>query len=950
MDKIFLIDGHAQIFRMYYAFMRRPMVNSKGEDTSILFGFTKMILELIAKEHPTHLAVAFDPPAKTFRHEAFPQYKANRTAAPELVKEALEPLQEILRAFDIPVIMIPGYEADDVIGSMATQWAGPDNQIYMVTPDKDFGQLIAENIFQYKPAKGGNDTEIVGKQQICDHYGICSPQQVIDILTIWGDASDNVPGIRGIGEVGAKKLIGKYGNLNQLLLHVNELPEKQKNAIKEAADQIEMSRFLVTIKTDIPLPVSMDALKMQPINYSGIFDVFNKFEFNSLRKLLPTPDNNNSKGPFPVQANGNPENSLWDAETGAQPGISAQEAGQIEKTGISDQQKLPAIQEIAVDELLATALKNKEIAIKFIGEDTLILAVRDQNEESLLKTATILNLSGYASLEKAHFNTLKKVLEDSSVIKIGYGFKQYIKYLRSNEIELNTFLSKGKLEGVKDLEIMHYLINPERSHKEELLVKSYMDIDLMLLKSEKENPVGNKQKEAETYDLFSVPAEDEKHLAPDPFDITGCALLLPLHELIAQNLKKAGQTELYNTIEMPLIAVLSDMEWQGVKIDTAHLKLYSISLTKELNEIEQQARELAQDQTLNLSSPKQIGILLYDKLGLDSKVKKSARGNYPTDEETLTELIDSHPIISKILEFRALKKLLSTYIDNFPALISAQTGKIHTTFNQALTATGRLSSTNPNLQNIPIRTERGKEIRKAFIPSIEEGFIVSADYSQIELRLMAHMSGDKDLIEAFNNGKDIHTATAAKVFKVPENQVTKEQRSRAKVANFGIIYGISAFGLSQRLGMNRTESKQLIEEYFKNYPGVKEYINNMIQKAKDSGYVETIYGRRRFLPDINSRNAVVRNFNERNAINAPLQGSAADIIKVAMINVYNRLKTEKRSSKMILQVHDELIFDVVPEEVEQIKILVKEEMEKVIQLHIPLIADCNAGKNWLEAH
>ncbi len=944
MKKVFLIDGHAQIFRMYYAFMRRPMINSKGVDTSILYGFTKMLLELIAREQPTHLAVAFDPPAKTFRHEAYPEYKANRSATPELVKEALEPLQEILAAFNIPVVMMPGFEADDVIGSMATQWHGYDRNIYMVTPDKDYGQLVTDGVFQYKPAKGGNEIEIIGKEQICSHYGICEPQQVIDILTIWGDASDNVPGVKGIGEVGAKKLIGKYGSIENLIEHSKELSVKQQEAIKEAESQIMMSRFLVTIKTDIQLPLGIDDIKIKPLDYSSIYAMFNKFEFNSLRKMLPQQQITETA-------------AILDNTATSGSGLFTVEGCSVAE-GQDTTAQMPEIQETVLGKLLEMSIHNKKLAIHFTEQGALVLATYHttstdsaadlfdkQNYSTTLYTSVIEKIGELAKRETVLFEQLKSVLEDSKITKTGYGFKQHIKRLRSHDIDLNRALERGRLSAVEDIEIMHYLINPERSHKIEFLLKTYLEMDLdNIIPQEKEE-----LQEQESFDLFSTPVEPAK-ATPSRIDIAKCALTLPLEGKIMEELEKANQKMLYNSIEMPLISVLSDMEWQGVKIDTEHLKTYSAELTKELNQIEQQVRDIAQDPLLNVSSPKQVGILLYDKLNLNQKAKKSSRGNYPTDEETLTELLNLHPVVGKILEFRALKKLLSTYIDSFPSLISKQTGKLHTTFNQSITATGRLSSTNPNLQNIPIRTERGKEIRKAFIPSLPLGVIVSADYSQIELRLMAHMSGDKDLIDAFNHGKDIHTATAAKIFKVAESDVTREQRSRAKVANFGIIYGISAFGLSQRLGMNRTDSKQLIEEYFKSYPGIKEYMNNMIQRAKENGYVETIYGRRRFLPDINSRNAVVRNFNERNAINAPLQGSAADIIKVAMINVYERLVKENLTSKMVLQVHDELVFDVVPHEEQQIRQIVKEEMESVVKLSIPLIADCNSGKNWLESH
>ncbi len=904
MQKIFLIDGHSQIFRMYYAFMRRPMVNSRGEDTSILYGFTKMLLELISKEQPTHLAVAFDPPAKTFRHEAYPEYKANRSAAPELVKAALEPLQEILAAFNIPVVMMPGYEADDVIGSMATQWQNGNSQIYMVTPDKDYGQLISPNVFQYKPGKGGNEVEIIGKEQVCEHYGICEPQQVIDILTIWGDSSDNVPGIRGIGEVGAKKLIGKYGSLDNVIAHVGELPAKQQESISSSLEQIQMSRFLVTIKTDIELPLQLEQIKMQGADPEEVSRIFNRYEFNSLRKLLP-------------------DNFLMAASSGT---IQQKAAENAEGAAAVE---VPQAKEVSARELAAMAAKEEEVGFTFTSGNGVVLGCS----------------GGYAYAPAEEFAKFASIFEDSSIAKTGYGFKQLYKHLWDKGINL-----RGE---IYDIELMHYIINPERSHKEDLLIRSYLNVDIEEIAASAVSGT-TEEKDEPVQDLFSALSgpEEMKGLSQQEKELSGtkCALYLQLRRKIQQELAQAGQESLYREIEAPLVEVLANMEYTGVKIDTGHLKQYNTLLSQELEQIEAQAVELACDTAINLSSPKQVGILLYEKLQLNPKVKKSAKGSYPTDEETLNEMLHLHPIVGKILEYRGIKKLISTYTDALPQLINPNTGKIHTTFNQSLTATGRLSSTNPNLQNIPIRTRRGREIRNAFIPSSSDGFIVSADYSQIELRLMAHMSGDPHLIDAFNRGMDIHTATAAKVFKVSEDEVTKEQRSRAKTANFGIIYGISAFGLSQRLGMTRTDSKALIEEYFASYPKVKEYMNNMIAMAKENGYVQTIYGRKRFLPDINSRNAVVRSFSERNAINAPLQGSAADIIKVAMINIYRRLAAEGLKSRMVLQVHDELVFDVVESEVGQISAIVTQEMENVIKLSIPLVAECGKGKTWLEAH
>ena len=879
------------------------MVNSKGEDTSILYGFTKMLLELISKEHPTHIAVAFDPPAKTFRHEAFPEYKANRSAAPELVKAALEPLQEILAALNIPVVMMPGYEADDVIGSMATQWEGEDTQIYMVTPDKDYGQLISPNIFQYKPGKGGNEVEIIGKKEVCENYGICEPEQVIDILTIWGDSSDNVPGIRGIGEVGAKKLIARYGSLDGVIEHVAELPQKQQDSINSSLEQIKMSRFLVTIKTDIQLPLGLDDVTFKGADAQEIAKVFDRYEFNSLRKLMP-------------------EGMIASGASVAAPSVACEESAAT----------IPAVREITAQEFVKTASTTSEIALYNFNEKGIVVGCNET----------------FAVVATNQFEELEDIFENPAISKTGYNFKQFYKDLWNKGISL-----KGE---INDLELMHYIINPERSHKEDILFKSYLGIDITQLAPQEDTPAVENDlftapAEPDLFSMFDDPAATAATISADEARIAGtkCALLVKLRAKLEDELTSAGQIKLYREIEAPLIEVLANMEYTGVKLDTAQLKEYSNLLGGELAQIEAQAIELA-GESINLSSPKQVGILLYEKLQLNPKVKKSAKGSYPTDEETLNEMLNLHPIVGKILEYRGIKKLISTYTDALPGLINPATRKIHTTFNQSLTATGRLSSTNPNLQNIPIRTQRGREIRKAFIPSAPDGFIVSADYSQIELRLMAHMSGDPHLIEAFNRGMDIHTATAAKVFKVTEDEVTKEQRSQAKTANFGIIYGISAFGLSQRLGMSRTDSKNLIEEYFRSYPKVKEYMNNMIAMAKEKGYVETIYGRKRFLPDINSRNAVVRSFSERNAINAPLQGSAADIIKVAMTNVYRRLQEERLQSKMVLQVHDELVFDVIASEVEQICAIVTQEMENVIKLSIPLVAECDKGANWLQAH
>ena len=878
MNRIFLIDGHAQIFRMYYAFMRHPMVNSKGRDTSIIFGFTKMLLELIEKEHPTHIAVAFDPPAKTFRHEAYPEYKANRGAAPELVKEALEPLTEILEALNIPVVMVPGFEADDIIGSMACQWNSNEDKIYMVTPDKDYGQLISENIFQYKPAKGGAEAEIIGREQICGQYGISDPRQVADILAIWGDASDNVPGVRGIGEVGAKKLVAAYGSVENIQDHIDELPARQAEAFRNAADTIALSKFLVTIKTDIDTGYTGKDLELDIRDTSAAAALFRKYGFRSL--LGPLSGLSGKAG------------EAQDSSDGVK-GIDYVTADSAQIVEIAGKRK---------NIFLITDMDNMALSVP--GPDGTVLTCCLSSPEQF-----------------------SDILEDGSVAKTGPDLKSCINFLRKDGIRMNGRLS--------DIGLMHYVLNPEAPHRIEALASAYS--------ATAADKGGRKEK-----GLFDGPESDDGQL------IEKAALLPRIYAGVAGDLESDNDAAaLYGKIEMPLIRVLADMEAAGVKIDVEMLASYGNGLRKVLGEIETEVRGLAGEPSLNISSPVQLGKVLFEKLRIDPKARKNKNGNYSTDEETLTALAERHPIIGNILKFRAVKKLLSTYIEPLPTLISPTDGKIHTTFNQALTATGRLSSSHPNLQNIPIRTELGREIRKAFIPSSESNLIISADYSQIELRLMAALSGDPYMIEAFMEGRDIHAATAARIFKIPESEVTREQRGKAKTANFGIIYGISAFGLSQRLGIPRTEASSLIDEYFRNYPSVASYIGRMKETAREKGYVETLFKRKRYLKDINSRNATVRGFAERNAVNAPIQGSAADIIKIAMINVDTALKREGLKARMILQVHDELVFDSPEAEARQVMEIAVREMEGVgtgIGLPVRLSVECNSGKNWLDAH
>ena len=864
MDKLFLIDGHSLVFKMYYAFLRRPMINSKGADMSILYGFTKYLLELLEKEKPTHVAVAFDPPGGTFRNQLYPAYKGTRPPTPQLVIEALEPLTELVQAMNIPVVMIPGFEADDVLGSIAVQNASERLDVYMVTPDKDYGQLIGPHSFQYKPGKSGTDAEVWGTAELCAKWGISEPAQVIDMLAICGDTADNVPGVNGVGEVGAAKLIAKYGTLENIYAHLGELTARQQAQFEEARPHMALSKRLVTIKTDMQLPVTLADMR-----YTGQFtprleQLFQEYEFSSLKKYLSV---------IPSEAEG---------EASVSPAF-------VE------------YREAAFPEVAAAAQKAGKVGLVLSG------------------ASIVLSADGLAvQLSPAQ---AKGLLEDDGIDKYGVDLKKLANTLAQEGVDLN-----GRWW---DIQLMHYVLNPERSHDLAALAQTYLGVSLEA-----------REEVATTGSLFDdVPDEDNTAVLRE------ASILVPLGEKLRE-----GLPELYLRMEEPLSKVLAQMERDGVKVDMGVIRHFADGLRKELSEREARIREMAGEPELNISSPKQVGELLFEKLKLDPKAKRSSRGQFSTDEATLLAIADRHPIVDEILEFRAVKKLLSTYIEPFPSYVSPRDGRVHTTFNQALTATGRLSSSNPNLQNIPVRTERGKEIRKAFVPGTPDGVIVSADYSQIELRIMAHLSKDEHLTQAFREGVDVHAATAAKIFGIPVSEVTREQRSMAKTANFGIMYGISTFGLAQRLHLPRAAAKELIDGYFASFPSIRSFIDGSIAFAREHGYVETLFGRRRYLPDIQARNATVRALAERNAVNAPIQGTSADIIKLAMIGVAARLKEQGLRSKMVLQIHDELLFDAVPEEVPALKALVTEVMEHVMELSVPLTVECSSGINWLEAH
>ncbi len=878
--KIFLIDGHALVFKMYYAFIRRPMINSKGADMSILYGFTKYILELIERESPDYLAVAFDPPGGTFRNQMYPEYKANRTETPQLVIDALEPLQELCQAMNIPTLMMMGFEADDVIGSVAKRCSKEGLDVYMVTPDKDYGQLIEDHIWQYKPGKAGGDNEILGVSEIEAKYGIQSPAQVIDMLTICGDTADNVPGVKGVGEVGASKLVAKYGSVQGIYDHLDELSPRQKAMFEEAKDHIGLSRELVTIKTDIDVDVPTEDMRVDKAYGPDLADLFEKYEFNSLQRFL----------------------------------------GHVATPMAQDEKQLE-IKVVKPSEIITAARKS--------GSCSIITEAADGGIFSNIRRMIAGTCGSEYMVAEGGVKDFKSLLEDGDISKCGDDLKRQMNLISAAGMDL-----RGEL---LDIGLMHYLIDPEKSHKIDVLAQSLAGLSI-------ESP--EQESQAATGSLFDDIPSDEAQSDRS----REAAILLILKDKLQEDLKAKGAADLYGRMEEPLLRVLSRMERAGVRVDLGSLKDYTAKLREEMVEREAKVRELAGEPSLNVSSPKQIGEILFEKLNLATKPKKNANGTYSTDETTLLDIAGKHPIVDEILEFRAVKKLLSTYIEPFPSYIDPADGKVHTTFNQALTATGRLSSSNPNLQNIPIRTDRGREIRKAFVPSTPKGLIMSADYSQIELRIMAHLSCDQHLISAFKNGVDVHAATAAKIFGIPHEEVTADQRRIAKTANFGIMYGISSFGLAQRLRIGRKEAQKIIEDYFAGFPSIRSFIEDTKEAARETGYVETLFGRRRYIPEINSKNGTIRALAERNAVNAPIQGTSADIIKLAMIAVDEEMAAKGLKSRMVLQIHDELVFDTLPEEVEVLKDIVVSKMENVVKLSVPLTVECDYGENWLEAH
>ena len=920
MDKLFLLDAYALIYRSYYAFMKNPRINSKGLNTSCIMGFCNTLNEILTKEKPTHIGVAFDH-GKTFRHEAFPAYKAQREETPEDIKLSVPIIKNILDAYHIPILQVDGFEADDVIGTLATKAGEKGVETYMLTPDKDYGQLVKDNVYMYRPQHGGG-YEKLGTKEIEEKYSITSPLQVIDLLALMGDSADNFPGCPGVGEKTAIKLVNEFGNVENLIENSSKIKGKLREKVEGAIEDIKMSKFLATIRTDVPVALDMDNLKLVEANKEKLDEIFTELEFKSFaNRVLKKPQQK-------------PTNASLELDLFAE-----------NPTNGQDEQKNANFESIKTVEHKYNLIDNEEDAKRLYDYlfTKQILSLDTETTSTHAVDAELVGLS-FAVEEKEAFyvaipsdreealkfvNIFKPLYENPKIMKVGQNIKYDYEVLMNYGVEI-----QGKMF---DTMIAHYLIQPELYHNMDYLAEVYLHYQTVHI----EDLIGPKGKNQKSMrDL--APSEVYEYAAEDA-DIT-----LRLKNVLEPKLKELNLEELFWNVEMPLVPVLAHMEMNGVCIDTNTLKETSVNLTNRLTEIERHIYELA-GESFNIASPRQVGEILFGKMKIVDKPKKTKTGQYVTSEEVLQQLRSKSPIIDEILNYRGLKKLLSTYVDSLPKLINPRTGRIHASFNQAITSTGRLSSSDPNLQNIPVRDDDGKEIRRCFIP--EPGCLFfSADYSQIELRIMAHLSEDPNMTEAFREGNDIHAATAAKKWHEDISQVTDAQRKKAKTANLGIIYGITTFGLAQRMNIENKEAKLIIEDYFHTFPGIKAYMEKSKEIVRKKGYAETLFHRRRYLPDINSHNGTVRGFAERNAINAPIQGSEADIIKVAMVRIFKRFKAEDIKSKMIIQVHDELNFSVYPEEKEKVEQIVVEEMQNAYQLNVPLVADAGWGNNWLEAH
>lgn len=927
MDKLFLLDAYALIYRAYYALIKSPRINSKGFNTSAILGFVNTLEDVLKKESPTHIGVAFDPSGPTFRHEAYKEYKAQREETPEAIRLSVPIIKDIIRAYKIPILEVPGYEADDVIGTLATEAGKRGITTYMMTPDKDYGQLVSENVFMYRPKYGDKEFDIMGIEEVKAKFNIESTSQVIDMLGLMGDSSDNIPGCPGVGEKTAQKLISEFGSIENLLEHTDQLKGAIKTKVESNVEKIKFSKFLATIKTDVPIELDMDSLKRETPDEEKLRSIFEELEFRTLLERVFKSDKKPAAKPAPEKQ----------ALQGDLFGFFADDNTEEQKNS-----SLKRLEDTDYDyQLIDTEDKINDFLRIILTKEILSLDTETTGTDAM--SAELVGMSFSYKENQAFYvpvpqdreeaqkivDKFKPVFENEKSIKVGQNIKYDMIVLGNYGVSI-----KGQMF---DTMIAHYVLQPELHHGMDYLAEVYLKYDTIKI----EELIGAKGKNQRNMRDLS-PTDIYKYACEDA-DVT-----LKLKNILEKELETNGVKELFEEIEMPLVPVLAYIERNGVRINTEALKETSRHFTIRMREIEEEIYKLA-GMEFNVSSPKQVGEVLFDRLKIVEKAKKTKTGQYVTSEEVLESLKGKHQIVEKILDYRGLKKLLSTYVDALPELINPKTGRIHTSFNQTVTATGRLSSSNPNLQNIPVRDDDGKEIRKAFIPDDGCEFF-SADYSQIELRIMAHLSEDDNMIEAFREEQDIHAATAAKIYKINMDEVTREQRSKAKTANFGIIYGISVFGLAERLNVDRKEAKELIDGYFENYPKVKAYMDESIRSARDKGYIETIFKRKRYLPDINSRNAVVRGYAERNAINAPIQGSAADIIKVAMIRIYKRFMDEGIKSKMILQVHDELNFSVLREEKEKVQQIVISEMEAAYKMKVPLLADCGWGQNWLEAH
>lgn len=927
-NKLFLLDAYALIYRAYYAFIKNPRINSKGFNTSAILGFVNTLEEVLKKENPTHIGVAFDPAGPTFRHEAFEQYKAQREETPEAIRLSVPIIKEIIRAYRIPILEVPGYEADDVIGTLATEAGKQGIPTYMMTPDKDYGQLVSDKVFMYRPKHTGG-FEVMGIEEVKSKFNIQSPAQVIDMLGLMGDSADNIPGCPGVGEKTAQKLVAEFESIENLLEHTDRLKGALKTKVETNKEVIAFSKFLATIKIDVPVSLDMDALKREAPDESKLRQIFEELEFRTLIDRILKKE----EGPAPLP--------LFADKTEAVQGdlfafFSANGTNGAENSKLETLDSLQCKYYLIDSEDKRSDLIQKLLTSEILSLDTETTGTEPMEAELVGMSFSIAENEAFyvpVPCERSEalkiVNEFRPVFENEKSLKVGQNIKYDMIVLQNYGVEV-----KGALF---DTMIAHYVLQPELRHGMDYLAEIYLHYQTIPI-DELIGPKGKNQK-----NMRDLAPEEVYRYACEDADVT-----LKLKKVLEKELKENDAEALFYEIEMPLVPVLVAIERNGVLLDTEALKASSAHFSAQLENIEKEIYALA-GETFNIASPKQVGEVLFDKLKIVEKAKKTKTGQYVTSEEVLESLRHKHPVVEKILEHRGLKKLLGTYIDALPQLINPHTGRVHTSFNQTVTATGRLSSSNPNLQNIPIRDENGKEIRKAFIP--DEGCLFfSADYSQIELRIMAHLSEDQNMIDAFRSNHDIHAATAAKIYKKEIEEVDADMRRKAKTANFGIIYGISVFGLAERMNVDRKEAKELIEGYFETYPEVKAYMDKSVKVAQEKGYVETIFHRKRFLPDINSRNAVVRGYAERNAINAPIQGSAADIIKVAMIRIHQRFLKEGIQAKMILQVHDELNFSVPLNEKEKVEKIVIEEMERAYPMQVPLKADCGWGKNWLEAH